>query len=100
MDQSLVDTFNEIEVVKCINIALLCVQEDPGDRPIMSNVIIMLGSESMALPRPNQPAYVTRKNYTIGASTSSSSSYNHNNYYYDSFTGSKNELTITDMQGR
>ncbi|XP_015065701.1 G-type lectin S-receptor-like serine/threonine-protein kinase At4g03230 isoform X2 [Solanum pennellii] len=100
MDQSLVDTFNEIEVAKCINVALLCVQEDPGDRPIMSNVIIMLGSESMALPRPNQPAYVTRKNYTIGASTSSSSSYNHNNYYYDSFTGSKNELTITDMQGR
>ncbi|XP_049383761.1 G-type lectin S-receptor-like serine/threonine-protein kinase At4g03230 [Solanum stenotomum] len=102
MDQSLVDTFNEIEVVKCINIALLCVQEDPGDRPIMSNVIIMLGSDhSMPLPRPNQPAYVTRKNYTIGASTSSSSSYNYNNYYnYDSFTGSKNELTITDMQGR
>ncbi|KAK4711236.1 hypothetical protein R3W88_005749 [Solanum pinnatisectum] len=100
MDQSLVDTFNEIEVVKCINIALLCVQEDPGDRPIMSNVIIMLGSESMPLPRPNQPAYVTRKNYTIAASTSSSSSYNYNNYNYDSFTGSKNELTITDMQGR
>ncbi|KAK6797553.1 hypothetical protein RDI58_005255 [Solanum bulbocastanum] len=100
MDQSLVDTFNEIEVVKCINIALLCVQEDPGDRPIMSNVIIMLGSETMPLPRPNQPAYVTRKNYTIAASTSSSSSYNYNYYNYDSFTGSKNELTVTDMQGR
>ncbi|XP_055804043.1 G-type lectin S-receptor-like serine/threonine-protein kinase At4g03230 isoform X2 [Solanum dulcamara] len=100
MDPSLVDTFNEIEVVKCINIALLCVQEDPGDRPIMSNVIIMLGSESMPLPRPNQPAFVTRKNYTTAATTSSSSSYNYNNSYYNSYTGSNNELTITDVQGR
>lgn len=99
MDQSLVDSFNEIEVLKCINIGLLCVQQDPGDRPTMSNVIIMLASESMPLPTPNQPAFVTRKNYKTAATASSSSSYNYN-YYSNSYPASNNEVTITDVQGR
>lgn len=90
MDQSLVDSFNEIEVLKCIDIGLLCVQEDPGDRPTMSNVIIMLASESMSLPTPNQPAFVTKKNYKTAATTSSSSSHD-----YKPPTGSNNGLTIT-----
>ncbi|KAK4354249.1 hypothetical protein RND71_026443 [Anisodus tanguticus] len=91
MDPILVETCIENEALKCINVALLCVQEDSGDRPTMSNVIIMLGSESMALPRPNQPAFVTRRNT---ASTSSSSSYKP--YTADS----NNELTITVGEGR
>ncbi|PHT56052.1 G-type lectin S-receptor-like serine/threonine-protein kinase [Capsicum baccatum] len=90
MDPTLVDTFNENEVLKCINVALLCVQEDSGDRPTMSNVIIMLGSESMTLPRPNQPAFVTRRNAAEAASTSS----------YNYKPSSNNELTITVEQGR
>ncbi|XP_060194281.1 G-type lectin S-receptor-like serine/threonine-protein kinase At4g03230 [Lycium barbarum] len=92
MDPIIVGTFNESEALKCINVALLCVQEDSGDRPTMSNVIVMLGSENMALPRPNQPAFVTRRNTT--SSTSSSSS------YFKPHTGSNNELTITVEQGR
>ncbi|XP_059292301.1 G-type lectin S-receptor-like serine/threonine-protein kinase At4g03230 isoform X1 [Lycium ferocissimum] len=91
MDPILVEKFNETEALKCINVALLCVQEDSGDRPTMSNVIVMLGSENMALPRPNQPAFVTRRNTT--SSTSSSS-------YFKPDTGSNNELTITVEQGR
>ncbi|KAM3362401.1 hypothetical protein P3S68_017255 [Capsicum galapagoense] len=90
MDPTLVDTFNENEVLKCINVALLCVQEDSGDRPTMSNVIIILGSESMTLPRPNQPAFVTRRNAAEAASTSS----------YNYKRSSNNELTITVEQGR
>ncbi|CAN4084004.1 unnamed protein product [Withania somnifera] len=93
MDPTLVDTFNESEVVKCINVALLCVQEDSGDRPTMSNVIIMLGSsESRALSRPTQPAFITRRN-TTAVSTSSSS-------FNKPHTGSNNELTITVELGR
>ncbi|KAM3251653.1 G-type lectin S-receptor-like serine/threonine-protein kinase isoform X1 [Capsicum annuum] len=93
MDPTLVETLNESEVVKCINVALLCVQEDSGDRPPMSNVLIMLVSENMALSRPNQPAFITRRNTTAG--TSSSSSHNYNPH-----PGSNNELTITVVQGR
>ncbi|CAL5410890.1 unnamed protein product [Camellia sinensis] len=44
------------EVVRCIHIGLLCVQEDPADRPNMSPVVVLLGSESATLPQPRQPA--------------------------------------------
>ncbi|KAK6785030.1 hypothetical protein RDI58_018485 [Solanum bulbocastanum] len=71
MDQTIVDTFEDKEVIKCVNVALLCVQEDPGDRPTMSNVVVMLGGESMTLPRPSQPHFITKRN---ALSTSSSSS--------------------------
>ncbi|CAL5408451.1 unnamed protein product [Camellia sinensis] len=43
------------EVVRCIHIGLLCVQEDPADRPNMSSVVVLLGSESATLPQPRQP---------------------------------------------
>ncbi|OIS96740.1 g-type lectin s-receptor-like serinethreonine-protein kinase [Nicotiana attenuata] len=91
MDPILEDTCIEKEALKCINVALLCVQEDSGHRPTMSNVIIMLGSETITLPRPNQPAFVTRRNT---ASTSSSSSRK------PAHCSSINELTITVEQGR
>ncbi|TVU24523.1 hypothetical protein EJB05_26965, partial [Eragrostis curvula] len=46
-----------LEVKRCINIALLCVQENAADRPTMSDVVAMLSSESLILPEPKHPAY-------------------------------------------
>lgn len=57
MDTTLVIECHTLEIMRCINIALLCVQENAADRPTMSDVIAMLTSESMALPEPRQPAY-------------------------------------------
>ncbi|GLU23234.1 hypothetical protein SLE2022_392570 [Rubroshorea leprosula] len=45
------------EVLKCIHIGLLCVQEDPADRPTMSSVIVMLVGETITLPKPTEPAF-------------------------------------------
>ncbi|KAL9456256.1 hypothetical protein AB3S75_005473 [Citrus x aurantiifolia] len=45
------------QVVRCIHIGLLCVQEDPAVRPTMSNVVALLGSESIALSEPRQPSF-------------------------------------------
>ncbi|KMT10644.1 hypothetical protein BVRB_5g117620 isoform A [Beta vulgaris subsp. vulgaris] len=59
------------EVVKCINIGLLCVQEDPSDRPSMSTVIHMLNSENTSLPLAKQPPFINRKPLSENASTSS-----------------------------
>ncbi|XP_034933301.1 cysteine-rich receptor-like protein kinase 25 [Populus alba] len=47
----------EIEIVTFMHIGLLCVQEDPADRPTMSFVVSALGSEPIALPLPKKPAY-------------------------------------------
>lgn len=44
-------------MMRCINIALLCVQENAGDRPTMSEVVAMLSSEAMTLPEPKHPAF-------------------------------------------
>ncbi|CAN6694483.1 unnamed protein product [Malus baccata var. baccata] len=44
------------EVLRCINIGLLCAQHHPDDRPSMADVVIMLGSQT-ALARPKQPGF-------------------------------------------
>ena len=45
-------------MMRCINIALLCVQENAVERPTMGDVVSMLGSETMILDEPKQPAYI------------------------------------------
>lgn len=40
------------EVMKCIRVALLCMQDNPSDRTIMSDVVSMLGSETPLLSTP------------------------------------------------
>lgn len=43
--------------MRCINIALLCVQENAADRPTMSDVVAMLSSKTMVLAEPKHPGY-------------------------------------------
>ncbi|WOG89933.1 hypothetical protein DCAR_0209174 [Daucus carota subsp. sativus] len=45
------------EVLKCIHIGLLCVQDDPAERPTMSSVIVMLGSNPTTFTEPSQPLF-------------------------------------------
>ncbi|KAK2992189.1 hypothetical protein RJ640_005676 [Escallonia rubra] len=51
------DTCSMQDIVRCIHIGLLCVQELAPDRPSMAAVILMLSSLSAALPLPSEPAY-------------------------------------------
>ncbi|KOM49462.1 hypothetical protein LR48_Vigan08g028900 [Vigna angularis] len=73
MDQALIKSFVASEVVKCIHVGLLCVQQDAADRPTMSTVVLMLGSDTMTLPKPNHPAYSVGRLTSNDASTSRSS---------------------------
>ncbi|KAG6755862.1 hypothetical protein POTOM_039270 [Populus tomentosa] len=57
MDPMLEKSSVATEVLRCIHIGLLCVQEDPADRPTMSSVLHMLASDTIALPIPKQPAF-------------------------------------------
>ena len=45
------------EVLRCVHVGLLCVQEDPHLRPSMASVVVMLNSRSITMPAPNAPAY-------------------------------------------
>nr|POF09031.1 g-type lectin s-receptor-like serine/threonine-protein kinase [Quercus suber] len=61
MDQTLHESCNADLFTKCVNVGLLCIQEDPSDRPTMSNVVTMLDSETVTVPTPKQPAFVLRR---------------------------------------
>ncbi|KAJ6828302.1 receptor-like serine/threonine-protein kinase SD1-8 [Iris pallida] len=60
VDESLSYTITMHEVLKCIKVGLLCVQERPEERPLMSSVILMLGSDIATLPEPRQPGFLNR----------------------------------------
>lgn len=76
------------EVLRCIHVALLCVQQRPDDRPSMSTVVLMFGSDTM-LPQPKQPGFFTERNVVEAESSASKN---------DSST--KNEITISLLEPR
>ncbi|KAK6264894.1 hypothetical protein SCA6_020328 [Theobroma cacao] len=57
MDSTLQDSYVSNEVLRCIQIGLLCVQEDPSARPTMARVVLMLSSPSVTLPSPKKTAF-------------------------------------------
>nr|XP_023874188.1 LOW QUALITY PROTEIN: cysteine-rich receptor-like protein kinase 10 [Quercus suber] len=57
IDQTIVDTCPISEALRLIHIAMLCIQEDPNDRPTMSRVLLMLASKSINLPQPLAPPF-------------------------------------------
>ncbi|WCJ42950.1 receptor kinase 1 [Euphorbia peplus] len=59
VDLSLEGSYDPHEVMRCIQIALLCVQENAMDRPTMSEVVLMLTSD-IAIPPPKEPAFIYR----------------------------------------
>ncbi|XP_024964695.1 G-type lectin S-receptor-like serine/threonine-protein kinase At4g27290 isoform X1 [Cynara cardunculus var. scolymus] len=88
IDTSLAESSDPSEVLRSIQVGLLCVQQSPEDRPDMPSVIMMFGSEG-ALSQPKQPAFFTERNL-IGADFSSSTNP----------TNSTTGLTITDVVAR
>ncbi|XP_073006386.1 putative cysteine-rich receptor-like protein kinase 20 isoform X1 [Typha latifolia] len=89
IDASLGDEYDKDEILKCINVALMCVQENAMDRPTMSNAIAMLSGESISLPDPKQPAFF---NLTITTEVEESLGL--------AGTFSVNNVTITAPYGR
>ncbi|XP_020272823.1 receptor-like serine/threonine-protein kinase SD1-7 isoform X8 [Asparagus officinalis] len=60
IDASLDASVFMTEILRCMKVGLLCVQEQPEDRPIMSSVVLMLGSDHALLPEPKQPGFMAR----------------------------------------
>ncbi|CAL5390630.1 unnamed protein product [Camellia sinensis] len=83
IDEALWDSCYLNEVLRSIRVGLLCVQQCPEDRPSMSSVVLMLGSEG-ALPQVKQLGFFTERNvHEAGCSSS------------EGATVSANEITIT-----
>ncbi|XP_062022003.1 receptor-like serine/threonine-protein kinase SD1-8 isoform X2 [Rosa rugosa] len=88
MDSALHASCSSNEVMRYIQIGLLCVQERAIDRPNMSDVIFMLSNESIALPYPKEPAFLSQ--FSSDADSSSS----RQRYY------SKNDMTMSEVDAR
>lgn len=65
IDPFILNPSTEMEIRKCIQIGLLCVQEFAEDRPSISSVLVMLTSETTSLPAPLQPAFTERRHFRI-----------------------------------
>ncbi|KAK4286028.1 hypothetical protein QN277_002642 [Acacia crassicarpa] len=56
IDKNIEGTCNVSEILRCIHVSLLCVQQHPEDRPTIASAVWMLGSE-VELPEPKQPGF-------------------------------------------
>ena len=89
IDQTLnLSSFDHAEAIRCINVGLLCTQEQPADRPTMSTVVAMIHSESSQLPRPKKPAFF------IGDGLP------HTEHPCDLENASLNDASISEMEAR
>ncbi|KAK9681649.1 hypothetical protein RND81_10G018000 [Saponaria officinalis] len=57
IDTELRDDFAREEVLKCIQIGLLCIQENAIDRPRMTTIVAALNGEAISLPSPKLPNF-------------------------------------------
>lgn len=60
IDPAIKESYDNDEVIRCIHIGILCVQETPADRPEMSTIFQMLTNSSITLPVPRPPGFFFR----------------------------------------
>lgn len=93
MDSTIAENFQTEEVTRCIHIALLCVQEDPKDRPNLSTIMLMLTNNSLILPVPQPPGFLVQQNNERDGFESSQ-------FRMRSTSQTINDVTITCLDSR
>uniref|UniRef100_A0A0E0DBN8 Receptor-like serine/threonine-protein kinase n=1 Tax=Oryza meridionalis TaxID=40149 RepID=A0A0E0DBN8_9ORYZ len=89
VDSSIVESCPLHEVLRCIHLGLLCIQDQPSARPLMSSIVFMLENETAVLPAPKEPIYFTRREYGTDEDTRDSMR-----------SRSLNHMSITAEDGR
>ncbi|KAF7038130.1 hypothetical protein CFC21_048348 [Triticum aestivum] len=64
LDGAMGSSCDDIQVRRCIQVALMCVDVQPRNRPMMSSVVMMLAGENAKLPEPNEPGVNLGRNRT------------------------------------
>ncbi|KAL4309535.1 hypothetical protein GQ457_01G046640 [Hibiscus cannabinus] len=89
VDPSVRDSCSPNQVLKCIHIGMLCVQDSAMHRPTMAAVVLMLESEAPTLPKARQPTFSS-----IGSSDDGQSNPDGQEIV------SSNNVTVTMIVGR
>ncbi|XP_021719607.1 putative receptor-like protein kinase At4g00960 [Chenopodium quinoa] len=84
------------EILRCIHIGLLCVQNNMADRPTMSSVSLMLSSYTMTLEVPLQPAFFIQNRPMLLSEPSQDNSSDQSN----SRSLSVNDVSVTELYPR
>ncbi|XP_058751338.1 receptor-like serine/threonine-protein kinase SD1-8 [Vicia villosa] len=92
IDSSIGDSYTESEVLRCIHVGLLCVQERAEDRPTMPLVLLMLGSDDALKPEPRSPGFSLGRSNNPPETDSSSSKQDE--------SWSVNKVTVTLLDAR
>lgn len=78
------------DVMRCVQVALLCAQQQAEDRPKMCSVVFMLMNENAELPQPKEPGFWSDTSCMMK--------------FISSCTGQDSsiakEITFTTMEGR
>ncbi|WOG85207.1 hypothetical protein DCAR_0104395 [Daucus carota subsp. sativus] len=80
VDEVILESSNHTEVFRAIQIGLLCVQHQPKDRPVMSQVVLMLSS-NMKLPHPKQPGFFMERCLIEAENVLSNPKFSLSNYF-------------------
>lgn len=64
VDPVLTQSCTSKQLVRCINVGLLCVQDRPIDRPSMASVVVMLESETSVPALPRQPTFTMDRSFS------------------------------------
>ncbi|XP_057506876.1 G-type lectin S-receptor-like serine/threonine-protein kinase At4g27290 isoform X2 [Actinidia eriantha] len=89
LDPRMKNSYVESQVLRCVQVGLLCVQKLPTERPTMSAVVSMLGNEGLALCQPKQPGFFIER-----------SSIETKTILFDEVWHSQNAVTITLPEAR
>ncbi|XP_021811248.1 cysteine-rich receptor-like protein kinase 10 [Prunus avium] len=101
LDPRLGDQWPRYEVLKCVHIGLLCVQEAPAERPTMSEVVMMLNSYTINSAIPSQPAFYVRQESSADSQQSVARLESYGAFFeldqLAEATQSVNDLTVTEL---
>lgn len=96
VDEAIKDSCSANEVMRCLHLGLICVQESVDERPTMATAVLTLDSYSVTLQLPKQPGVFlhskTESNHVNGSDSYQSSS--------NRMLWSKNDVTISELDPR
>uniref|UniRef100_A0A2P2NYI3 Uncharacterized protein n=1 Tax=Rhizophora mucronata TaxID=61149 RepID=A0A2P2NYI3_RHIMU len=90
LEETIGDSYSLSEVLRCLQVGLLCVQERAEDRPTMSSVFLMLSSETATMPHPKTPGFCLGRSPLETDSSSGK----------QDETFSVNQVTVTKLDAR
>ncbi|XP_061983379.1 cysteine-rich receptor-like protein kinase 44 isoform X2 [Populus nigra] len=88
------------EIMRCIIIGLLCVQEKEALRPTMAQVSMMLSSYSVTLAAPSKPAFFMHREDSFPSSVNASRLIESDESRTRSSRWSNNEVSISELDPR